>query len=421
MVDYISVETKEAADISKLDFQHIDERINRNGNRYRIERATWENLEITCKERISDEGELIPVNATVRGSLHKWYMGNNAGQFSYQDVCDSIQLLTNTLKITPEKCRIRAIEYAVNIHTTFDVSNALKDNFIAHRKGKTPPGEKEYQTGQMFRVGYSHYQIKCYDKGRESKTPGNILRIEIRITEGCKHPFIKTLADITRPEIWHKMGEQILKAMNGLIILDKPDQSNPISNPKYWTGSFQNRTAKQRAFEALPYSRIKAEILQKAFLTLNELTPKGLTPDFTRYDVTNSAHIPENVTLSGKCQVTGIDISGQRKGSRYASAGTIKELSPDAFRSLERKYLKGRHREKSKGERARLIANQIRNEGKAEKVIQTPEAKGRVIRLDPRIPTPKRTPQRTPLQMKRRNPHNVRELRQFFEVGSGSE
>lgn len=421
MVDYISMETPEVADLSKLDLCFSDYRTTQAGIKFWIQRATWKNLEIETKERFSDGGELIPVKTSIRRSMHKWYLGYNAGQFKYQDVCDAIELLTRTLKITPEKCRIKGIEYALNLHTSFDVSKTLKNNFIAHRTGKTPPGETDYQNGYMFRVGYSHYQVKCYDKGRESKTPGNILRVEIRITEGCKHPFIKTLADVTRPEVWHKMGEQILKSANGLIIIDNPNPANQICNPKYWTGKFPNRTAKQRAFAALPCSRIKEEILNKAYSTLNELTPRGLTTNFTRNDVTYSAHIPENVTLNDKCLVTGLDISAQRKGSRYASAGTIEDLPRDVFISYERLYLKGRHRGKSKADRARLIAAQIRNKGKAKGLVIDKIDGCRVIRINPGILTYKRIPKSIPVQLKRRNPHIYRELRHLVEVGSGFE
>lgn len=312
-----------------------------------------------------------------QGSIHKYANEgkNNNNRFTFE----RFLIVANALKeyISPDDV-INTIEFGLNIQTPFDPSVFIT-NLIAHIKkpfNRTITPEKVYS-----QVEYSHFLVKIYNKGLQQGTNGtNLLRIEIKYLRMQKL-FKNGLrwSDLMNIKTWHYLGGIIKKKFDEVIYYDPSIDINKVSekdrlllekgdNPKFWekqTGPHVSR--KRKEFQSLirKYGTMFNNISELINYEVKEVVKsyhnsdteeEGIkkgnnkevvksyhNSDTGKYGIKledikevvksypllygNNSPIRENTSSTEmSCIVTGIDISMQKKGSRFLSIEGIRFL-----------------------------------------------------------------------------------------------
>lgn len=99
-------------------------------------------------------------------------------------------------------------------------------------------------------------------------------------------------------------------------------------------------------FDGLPHSKIKEIVSKEMEKTYFNLSRK---PPIVEYG---------NVTF---CPITGIDISHQKKTSKFVSPFTVLSLPQDQYNKLERDFLSLRYIYEDKATKSYYIAHNVRN------------------------------------------------------------
>lgn len=332
----------------------------------RISKLTLENFKVDSKKN----------GARIKGSIHKWYRiittgdwDNNHDQFSYREVCTAIDTLCEILNIAPEECCLHGLEFALNLETSFDPKEVISNNIICHRNIYDPKRDDKKSDGYIVYFPSDNWILKIYDKGKHQGKDAFIFRLEIKTRRKPKK--INTLAGLKELSTWELMKSTLVKMVDDLIILDDPENQKDFGNPLYWERlrrkSKKDRHKFKRKFDKIPQSKYKQELYQLIETTFANLIHHENTSSSTyqEKDKTTRLHtIYSGIRdTKGVCQVTGIDISHQRKGARFVSEKTIREkISSETFKDLELKYLPIDKRELSKERRAYFIAHNIRNQ-----------------------------------------------------------
>jgi hypothetical protein len=164
--------------------------------------------------------ELDRYTLVVRGSLHKYYHGNNASIFHGYEILEAVKSICIALEVEPSDCEIYNMELGINIPVWFLVYPYLKANLIYHKR----KGFKDIKSrnGIGFCFKHDDYLLKLYQKD------DYLLRYEIKFTSVKKlnDAGIYFLSDIKENTINHlsellptEFEEVIMR--DGLNILDK--------------------------------------------------------------------------------------------------------------------------------------------------------------------------------------------------------
>ncbi|HMG67353.1 MAG TPA: hypothetical protein VK588_06690, partial [Chitinophagaceae bacterium] len=98
---------------------------------------------------------------TVRGSLHKFYHGNNKGSFDGWEVMAALSEVYKLFEIAPGEAIINKLEVGINLPVWFKVFEYLKKNLLYHKK-KLKQDFKDAGIGFVFK--YEDYLLKLYQK-----------------------------------------------------------------------------------------------------------------------------------------------------------------------------------------------------------------------------------------------------------------
>ncbi len=128
--------------------------------------------------------EVYPCEVRVRGSLCKWWFGDNFNTMGQRDVKRAIRRLSDTLHLPMEQADVLRIDIATNIATKHPVKAYL--NHFGRMGGTFPIANKN---GWEYRRTYTTTII--YDKGKEARCKRvpipepfvgrNLLRFEHRL------------------------------------------------------------------------------------------------------------------------------------------------------------------------------------------------------------------------------------------------
>lgn len=162
---------------------------------------------------------------TVRGSLHKFFHGNNAGVFTGSEVISALGKIGDLFQINLPETNLSYIEVGVNIPVWFAVNQYLQNNLLYHKKKS-----KENLDGIGFYFEHEDYLIKLYAKERQT------LRFEIKFKSKDKLQLfgVTSLADLnennvnrlvcTLPVEWE---EVIIRG--GINVVDKKNNANNLT------------------------------------------------------------------------------------------------------------------------------------------------------------------------------------------------
>lgn len=344
----------------------------------------------------------IPV-VKVKGSVHKFANEgkHNSDRFTLSRFR---QVVSDLMPIVSSLDQVHGIEFGVNIITSFDPSELVR-NLIAIRGksfNRTDISGKCYAESR-----FSQYIVKIYDKGKQYGLSRWILRIELKYFKLARlFPDGLQWKDLSEPETWERLG-RILSAMFEEVIYWDPaiDMTKIPERDKtalkdghnsfYWEGlkgndhhgrkrkKFQGLINKYRSSFPGIRNMIRQEITQLIDIPApakmadcyhfadqnNDTSLSGSYKNMAEcYPLLSSNNLPTSsppIPNVRKCLVTGIDISHQKKGSKFLSETSIRwifKIDREQYLKLREKYLTNERRTEPLDIQFREIAHQIRNE-----------------------------------------------------------
>jgi hypothetical protein len=204
----------------------------------------------------------------VSGSLHKFAQGGtNEDNFTYDNICLALKLLSDDLDFELQDTLIENIEFGINIPTTYRVTDWLKSGVIAF--GKYKPRRNEDHKSRGYYIEFeskSYWRIKIYDKGKQYSSDIELLRVEKKLMNNKliqDKLKVKTLNHLLVIDNYSFMKYELLKVIQKLVCIDTIDvpsmklRSNKsfiiqALNPSYWV----KLTAEQRRTSRTRFKRI---------------------------------------------------------------------------------------------------------------------------------------------------------------------
>ena len=261
---------------------------------------------------------------TIQGSIHKFYNDGltNANDFTLHEYYEALKQVEALVKIPIERFRITYIEFGINIETSITARKLLTYIVSDGRRRFAQLDTKDIKKGLQIDGKELEYQLKIYDKGKQSNTnEKNLLRIEvkakkIRYFKRFGEDGIKTITDTLNPEKVGLLGQYLAKLWSELIIYDNSINEADLTNdeqkkllryinPVYWVEmDFRKRYNEKAAFESIMKKHspstlqadIKEKIIEKWFFLINKKHKTiGEKPNlFDRYEAHKNRRITEH-------------------------------------------------------------------------------------------------------------------------------
>jgi hypothetical protein len=187
----------------------------------------------------------------IRGSFHKY---KNDGRHNYDDFTlrefkETYMRINRELGIEIGEGSLNNLEFGINVSLPFAVDTVLKN--IVSYKCKSIGREFFNGQGNMVRVQLGQYELKMYDKGKQYKQPGNLIRIEIKVKRmnylRTKGIHVKQYKDLLNPAVYSQLKNLLLETIDELLIHDEVDILNVAKksqeliergkDPLYWIES----------------------------------------------------------------------------------------------------------------------------------------------------------------------------------------
>lgn len=355
------------------------------------------------------------VKVSVRGSLHKYFNGgkHNANDFTPGMVRIAMRDLFGVLRLNPDVMRLGGFEFGINVPLPFSPDRFI-NAIVAYNPGERVPiktPDVKNKIGVVFE--YGDYDVKVYNKSTESGEPYhdmNILRVEIRIKRRkiVKNVRLESVSDLLEPVAWKEFIKWLRPVVDRLLIYEHGTVDDSGFSPlkkrlfrdgttlNYWNlcrmdhsrqtyrnrmKSFENligkhstSSLKERVNSLLQTKLDEIETMIENDVLTGEETPKTVyLPGHSRTVVTLPTRIrgsltsktgSENVKNVKVCPVTGLDISMQRKESRFLGITGIKfymKHDPPVRDELFRR-LSPRWENAPLDKQIKEIAHSIRNE-----------------------------------------------------------
>ena len=202
----------------------------------------------------------------VRGSLHKYFKGENYSDFDMHQLCQAVDSFCQEFQLQASNIEVRNIEFGVNISPPFSAFDFCTRLLYYGNEAFQPLKG----ACRAKRIGFLHeaqqYKIKCYDKSRQYAHLDNdsILRVEVAVNKMVflKKTGIKTLADVKCRDKVSMLGVLLSELYSHVLVRETIDM-NGLSqrqawnyrdciNPHVWEGfTPQQRYRKKAAFLAI--------------------------------------------------------------------------------------------------------------------------------------------------------------------------
>lgn len=340
--------------------------------------------------------KINPTRKEISGSIHKLRnelktsQNQNYDDFTFDDGTEMIFHLKEVFNLDLKKTIIENLEIGLNINTDKPPQRILNENLIVW-KNKTPSKNKNYNgNGKYIEFETAQFYVKIYDKGKQYDRPENILRFECKIKRNdfLRKLGIQTLNDLLIRDHLKPLQDYLFETFMDCIIVDdlSPETITEAKereiftkgiNPFTWTSikGMQKKRFKEKfnkILESYKMDTLKREISEKLKSKGDELLLCYKMNDFEHMRpiqqmdemLKNEAYIYTHNITSQKCKITAIDISHQKRGSKFLSQASIKvlsELEPETFKTLVSKF---GPRQSLEGDTDKLcfdIAHNIRN------------------------------------------------------------
>jgi hypothetical protein len=321
---------------------------------------------------------------------------HNGDDFTPLQAIKTINDILTYLGIKGNECnalKVVNIEFGINIIPDTDIKNLINGLFF-YKKTPFKIGEFPY-----FRItdATSYKKIKAYAKGLQFLDypqygiHPNTFRFEVK-TKQFKNVAtygINTATDLLNLETYNRLGQSLLNEWDFILCSNKePDLSNSNTdevsfieqgkNVEFWSKliSEKHRNTfqlnKEKYYKMLGrknnlHQQIKTKIVDKIFIYSKCANSTQRTPinrEKLQKEINTSTLINLENAHFNKCLVTGLDISMQKKGSKFlcfAGLKYYKENEPETFDFLSGKYLPENKRDLDFETQFYYLAHNIRN------------------------------------------------------------
>jgi len=400
---------------SLLIFDRETERANHEtGVLFHIKYYTYNKLNFTVY--INDSGNAFKLY--ISGSLHYYFNGgnHNANDFTYVNILEVIKDLKQKFNINPYECKIRSLEFGINIiPSTYRTRLILQNTFYHQRKKFLEPINKPYK--QAGNTRQNDFLIKIYDKAFQFPefVTGEVLRFEVKYCRmrELRKIGVEYLSDLTIRDNHVKLYKILLLRFSEILMYDftirhkeltpvKQKNCSNYSNSNYWENIIFNikegrlnnknfnyhkkrlkniirlhsnnillqlsKTIANKGLELLnlhPFELVKLQniTLEKLPISTEKCTPYthlyigGIKPVSYSLLIENSNQKTERI-----CLVTALDISMQNEGQLLTTVGLkyYEKNNPELFQKLVNVFLTGRSNKFEQTTYSKL-AKQIRN------------------------------------------------------------
>lgn len=323
---------------------------------------------------------------------------HNGNDFTPQDCIKTVADILTYLGIKPKEydlLKVVNIEFGLNIIPEADIKNLINGISYYKKTAFVVPNPKT----PYFKItdATKHKQIKAYAKGLqfvEHPQYGvnrNTFRFEVKSKQTrniCKYG-INTVSDLMEIEKYQRLGQELLNEWDSVLILnlepdlralrsDEVEYIQTANKVDFWVEMYRVKFArnKEKYYKILQgknnlHTQIKRQIIDKLIYFQNvtfstQRKPINIEKDQNSKDHPKEINV-ENVTPQQNnrlCLVTGLDISMQKKGSKYLGSVGLKwyqENHPDTYKEIELKYLSLKMRTRSTQDQIYYIAHNIRN------------------------------------------------------------
>ncbi len=339
-----------------------------------------------------------PKRKEILGSLHKlWNLikkgqNQNFDDFTFDNLQETIYKIRDDINLNMGETIIENLECGLNINTDKRPETILHKNLMVWSDMEPSKNLSFDSKGKFIQFEKSQVSIKLYDKGKQAGHSDHIMRIEYKAdkNEYIRKLGTRTLNDLLDRDKIQKLLNHLYESFGKSVIVDDLNTKTITVprdkeifirgiNPKTWI-TFDNdskgRKAKERFNKALNdvlekynLNTIKKEIdtklrekgkylLECHKMTNMEQTKDDLSECHTLTDIDpipvqsstwseinemsqNDTYIYCQSVTSGKCIITGYDISHQTTNKIYLLEKSIKEIretEPDIFMKLEKEF-----------------------------------------------------------------------------------
>lgn len=370
--NYYSLIHKDFGIKLSLDFRKVMENGNVIGYRH-LEINTSPHYHFNQYRHNGDDFRPIQATETIRDILT--YLGIKQREYNELNVCN--------------------IEFGLNIIPETDIKNLINGLLFYKKTPFIIPDTKKPYFKKTDATNYK--QIKAYAKGLQfwdvpqyGINP-NTFRFEVK-SKQAKHIRkygINTATDLLNLETYNCLGQTLLDEWGNVLLINltpdlnglKTDEVQFIENAKtfeFWddlkTQKHRNtfQLNKEKYCKILKgknnlHTQIKGQIIDKLcqFSKCANSTQKNpINRGKVSFDKTRSTLINLESAHFNKCLVTGVDISMQKKGSKFLCLGGLKyykENEPETFDFLTKKYLTDKMKMRTIEDQIYFIAHNIRN------------------------------------------------------------
>lgn len=230
---------------------------------------------------------LYQSKAFIKGSVHKAYnllseggRAHNCNDFNHTSFVTVISLLRDKLTVDPTITRLGTLEFGVNICVPISATTIIENHFFCYKFLSGPEENKNFgKKGKYKKYAATQFQIKAYDKSRHCEMDTFVLRIELKTLKAqhTQRLNIFTLANLLEKGAMHQLGEELIKRICEILILD---EYNYKASPEFWI--MLKAITKPRTFlrrrkeyleemEAGHQFQMKKDILNRVSSKLSEL------------------------------------------------------------------------------------------------------------------------------------------------------
>lgn len=324
---------------------------------------------------------------------------HNGNDFSPDNCIKSVIDILTYLGIVPHEyndLKVENLEVGVNVHTSYDVRQIIDGTYFSKKTPFVKPYNFYYKCLES-----SFKKIKIYAKGlqfqkfSQYEIAKNTLRFEIKTKQYKKIKTfgITSVNDLFKIGTYQNLANDILKEWENILITNlEPDFSDlridevqfirKAQQINFWNDILHSKNRNKFARYKAKYYKllqtknnlhhlIKLQIIDKLFQFLDGANSTQKTPinrgkvhfEKTPPQLINLEYAPPHQN-NKVCLVTGLDISMQKKGSKFLCITGIKyykEKDPKIYNWLVRTYLTEKSKLKSIDRQNYYIAHCIRN------------------------------------------------------------
>lgn len=309
-------------------------------------------------------------SCSITGSLHKFKNKNgmNWNDFTFSELCRTLDNLSTNFNIQLDTTFIHSIEIGVNMELDFNPYIILKSVICHKGKAFNYLDKKDKRLGLICE--HTDYAIKLYDKGHQSKISERnkyVLRFEVKLhRHRLLNPYdIATLNDLKSAEKVAPLISLLLERLDEIIFFDfsykpknlskaKAESWQKYSNPNYWANLNFNRYYKARKkyaeliikYNCIDWAKFVSKRTTEKWVELAELKQKNrrVFPQVfeaiesrKKASFSNLEYVLENLAKGEVkkrekkrkkndtekepccCITCGRQLTGQKTGSRFCS------------------------------------------------------------------------------------------------------